>query len=97
MTLKYGNVDIDKLTGKIYKDHLLINYETNICMVQTDWFKLTHYGIPKSDKFHSTEESRSYFQIPLNDNDFKMFINNLDKHFSSDNFRNKYLNEKQKN
>ena len=30
MTLKYGNVDIDKLTGKIYKDRLLINYETNI-------------------------------------------------------------------
>ena len=25
-----------------------------------------------------------------------MFINNLDKHFSSDNFRNKYLNEKQR-
>ena len=96
MTLKYGNVDIDKLTGKIYKDRLLINYETNNFMIQTDWFKLTHYGIPKSDKYHTTEESRRYFQIPLNDNDFKMFINNLDKHFSSDNFRNKYLNEKQR-
>ena len=44
MTLKYCNVDIDKLTGKIYKDHLLINYETNNFMLQTDWFKLTHYG-----------------------------------------------------
>ena len=28
MTLKYGNVDIDKLTGKIYKNHLMINYDT---------------------------------------------------------------------
>ena len=28
MTLKYSNVDIDKLTGKIYENHLLINYET---------------------------------------------------------------------
>ena len=28
MTLNYGNVTIDELTGKIYKDHLLINYET---------------------------------------------------------------------
>ena len=96
MTLKYGNVDIDKLSGKMYKDRLLINYETTNFMIQTDWFKLTHYGIPKSDKFHTTEEPRRYFQIPLNDNDFKMFINNLDKHFSSDNFRNKYLNEKQR-
>ena len=26
----------------------------------------------------------------------KCFIDNLDKHFSSDNFRNKYLNEKQR-
>ena len=55
MTLKYGNVDIDKLTGKIYKDRLVINYETTNFMIQTDWFKLTHYGIPKSDKYHTTE------------------------------------------
>ena len=27
---------------------------------------------------------------------FKIFIDNSDKHFSSDNFRNKYLNEKQR-
>ena len=73
MTLKYSNVDIDKLTGKIYKNHLLINYETNKFMIQTDWLKLTHYGIPISDKFHTTGESRKYFQIPLNDNDLKMF------------------------
>ena len=71
MTLKYCNVDIDKLSGKMYKDRLLINYETTNFMIQTDWFKLTHYGIPKSDKYHTTEESRRYFQIPLNDNDFK--------------------------
>ena len=97
MTLKYSNVDIDKLTGKIYKNHLLINYETNNFMIQTDWLKLTHYSIPKSDKFHTTEESRKYFQIPLNDNNLKLFINNLDKHFSSDSFRNNYLNEKRRN
>ena len=96
MTLKYSNVDIDKLYGKMYKDRLLINYETTNFMIQTDWFKLTHYGIPKGDKYHTTEESRRYFQIPLEDNDFKSFIDNLDKHFSSDNFRSTYLNEKQR-
>ena len=69
MTLKYGNVDIAKLSGKIYKDRLLINYETTNFMIQTDWLKLTHYGIPKSDKFHTNEESRIYLQIPLNDNE----------------------------
>ena len=73
MTLNCCDVNIDKVSGKMYKDHLLINYETNNIMIQTDWFKLTHYGIPKSDKYHTTEESRRYFQIPLDNNDFKMF------------------------
>ena len=60
-------------------------------MIQTNWLTLSHYGIPKSDKFHTTEESRRCLQIPLNDDDdFKMFINHLDKHFPSEIFRNNY-------
>ena len=30
MTLKYGNVNIDELTGKIYKDHLLITKQKQL-------------------------------------------------------------------
>ena len=94
--LKYNDVNIDKLNGKTYKNHLMCNYENKNYLIQSNWMQLTHYGVPKSDKYHTTDESRMYFQIPLNDNDFKNFITNLDTHFNSDDFRNNYLNENQK-
>ena len=96
MTLKYCDVKIDNLTAKIYNKHLLINYEKQNLTVQSDWMNLSHYGVPKSDKYHTTEESRKYIQIPLINDDFKDFINNLDNYFNSDDFKNKYLNEYQR-
>ena len=94
--LKYSNIEINKLTGKLYKSHLMCNYDSKPMTIQADWMQLTHYGVPKSDKYHTTDESRLYFQIPLIDNGFKNFITNLDNHFNSDDFRNNYLNEKQR-
>ena len=96
MTLKYSNVKIDDITAKLFNKHLLISYEKQNLMVQSEWMTLTHGGVPKSDKYHTTEESRRYMQIPLNDDDFKDFINNLDIYFGSDSFKNSYLNEQQK-
>ena len=93
--LKYSNIEINKLTGKLYKSHLMCNYDSKPMTIQADWMQLTHYGVPKSDKYHTTDESRLYFQIPLIDNDFKNFITNLDNHFNSDDFRNNYLNVSQ--
>jgi len=60
MTVKYDNVEIDKITGNMYKDHLLINYKNERLNIQTNWIKLNYYGVPKSDKYHTTEESRRY-------------------------------------
>ena len=96
MTFKYSNVKIDDITAKLFNKHLLISYEKQNLMVQSEWMTLTHGGVPKSDKYHTTEESRRYMQIPLNDDDFKNFINNLDIYFGSDSFKNSYLNEQQK-
>ena len=95
MTFKYSNVKIDDITAKLFNKHLLISYEKQNLMVQSEWMTLTHGGVPKSDKYHTTEESRRYMQIPLNDDDFKNFINNLDIYFGSDSFKNSYLNEQQ--
>ena len=55
MTLKYDNVEIDKIKGVMYKDHLLLNYNNERLNIQTDWIYLSHYGIPSSDKYHTTE------------------------------------------
>ena len=86
MTLKYNDVQIDFIKGNTYKNQLLINYEDQRLNIQTNWLNLTHYGVPKADKFHTTEESRRYLQIPLIGGDgFKQFIQSLDNHFTSDN------------
>ncbi len=98
MTMKYDNVEIDKIKGVMYKDHLLINYNNERLNIQTNWLLLSHYGIPKADKYHTTEESRRYIQIPLNNDDnFTKFIQALDNHFSSDYFKKQFLDEKQQN
>ena len=98
MTMKYDNVEIDKIKGVMYKDHLLINYRNERLNIQTDWILLNNYGIPKADKYHTTEESRRYLQIPLfPDDTFYKFIQSLDNHFSSDCFKKQFLQEKQQN
>ena len=98
MTLKYDNVEIDKITGNMYKNHLLINYKNDRLNIQTDWITLNYYGVPKADKYHTTEESRRYIQIPLNNDDnFTKLIQSLDNHLSSDNFKKEFLEEKQHN
>ena len=95
MTLKYNDVEIDFIKGNTYKNQLLINYQEQRLNIQTNWITLSHYGVPKSDKFHTTEESRRYLQIPLNNDDnFTKFIQSLDN-FSSDNFKKEFLDNKQ--
>jgi len=77
---------------------LLIKYgeEKQPLTIQTEWMTLSQYGTHREDKFHTTEESRRYIQIPLNNNDaLSKFIHNLDTYFTSDKFKNKYLTEKQ--
>ena len=98
MTLKYSDVELDKINGSKNKDQLIVKYENKHLIIQTNWMTLTHYGIPKNDKFHTTEESRRYLQIPLIENDsFTNFIQSLDEHFSSENFKHHYLSENQQN
>ena len=81
MTLKYNDVEINNIKGNMYKNHLLLNCNNERINIQTDWIYLSHYGIPNSDKYHTTEESRRFLQIPLIDDNFKNFIQSLDNHF----------------
>jgi len=98
MTLTYNDVEIDFIKGNTYKNQLLISYKEQRLNIQTNRINLTHYGVPKSDKFHTTEESRRYLQIPLIDDDtFTQFIRSLDNHLSSDNFKKQFLDVKQQN
>ena len=87
MTLRYNDVEIDSIKGTMYKNHLLINYKNERLNIQTNWITLSHYGVPKADKYHTTEEGRRYIQIPLFPDTFTQFIQSLDNHFSSDNFK----------
>ena len=97
MVVKFNEVETDKLTANEYKKHLLVKYNDQPCFIQTYWMKLDHYGVPKIDKYHTTEESRRYIKLSLSDPDFTKFILKLDNYFSSDKFKTKNLNDKQQN
>jgi hypothetical protein len=92
------DLQTEKITANELQKHLIIKYNDQPLFIQTDWKQLTHYGVPKEDKYHNTEESRRYIQIPLTENDnFTNFIKQLDEYFSSDKFKTKYLTDKQQN
>ena len=98
MVVKFMDLQTEKITANELQKHLIIKYNDQPLYVQTDWKQLTHYGVPKEDKYHTTEESRRYIQIPLTENDsFTNFIKQLDEYFSSDKFKTKYLTDKQQN
>ena len=98
MVVKFMDLQTEKITANELQKHLIIKYNDQPLYVQTDWKQLTHYGVPKEDKYHTTEESRRYIQIPLVENDgFTNFIKQLDEYFSSDKFKTKYLTDKQQN
>lgn len=96
-TVRFGDVCVEKLVCSNYKNLQMIRYYDEPLLVQSPWIHLTHYGIPKTDKFNTTEESRRYLRVPLHDDDddFTVFIKKLDEFFGSDEFRNKYLDDKQ--
>ena len=98
MVVKFMDLQTEKITANELQKHLIIKYNDQPLFIQTDWKQLTHYGVPKEDKYHNTEESRRYIQIPLVENDnFTNFIKQLDEYFSSDKFKTKYLTDKQQN
>ena len=98
MVIKFNSIKVKSITAKQYKEHLLLEYNDNNFVVQSDWMTLDNYGVPKLDnKFNSTEESRRYLQIPLNNENetFSTFVLQLDEYFSSDYFKQKYFDKKQ--
>ena len=96
-TTKFSDVIPDKLVCKTFKNMQLIQYNEEQITVQSPWVQLTHYGIPRIDKFNATEESRRYLRVLLvdDDDDFVAFVKSMDKHFDSEDFRNKFLKGKE--
>lgn len=114
-TVRFGDVSIEKFTCSTYKSLLMIKYDNEQLIVQSPWIRITHYGIPKNDKYNTTEESRRYMKVPLgtthsaskhqasidaisthyDNEDFSLFIKKLDEFFGSDEFKTKYLDDKQ--
>lgn len=62
-TIKHLNSDDITLRPD---DHFLYNKEDekHIC-IQFEFLKYNRYGLPKKDKYHQTEDSRKYFQVPI--------------------------------
>ena len=72
-TLKFSEVNPQKLSVKPFKNLQLIQYYDDLVIVQSPWIQLTHYGIPTLNKYNATEESRRYLRVPLGDDDFSKF------------------------
>ncbi len=64
--MKFSDINTDKITANEYKKNLLIKYgdDKDFLHVQTEWMQLTQYGVPREDKFHTTENKDSIFNYP---------------------------------
>ena len=62
--------------------------------IQSPWIELSHYGIPRKDKYHETEASRLYLKAPITDSEFVQFFESLDTSLQTEEFKQKHLGEK---
>ena len=57
--------------------------------IQLPWITLSSYGIPRDDKWHTTDASRANIKLPLDDsnsevNEFIKLLKEIDNHLGSD-------------
>ena len=57
-TVLYTDINRDDISFSQWKDAIMFQYQnkSNTC-IQSPWIELTHYGIPRKDKYHETEQS----------------------------------------
>ena len=58
-TALYTDIHTDDISFSQWKDAIMFQYQnkSNTC-IQSPWIELTHYGIPRKEKYHQTEHSR---------------------------------------
>ena len=98
-TLNHTVVQTDKLTLHKYKEHLLMKYEGQPLLIQTPWLNINAFGMPRRDKYHTTDDQLKYIKLPLDTNveDIKQFhdlLQTIDNKVNNADFRKEHLGEK---
>ena len=64
---------------------------TNKCHIQTPWIKLNAYGVPRVSDYLTTDIERSFIKVPLEDNEFKYKLLEVDLLLVSEAFKQEHL------
>ena len=74
-----------KLTGNKTTKTMNIKF-TNKCHIQTPFIKLNAYGVPKMTDYLKTDMERAFIKLPLDDNEFKYKLLEVDLLLGSEGF-----------
>ena len=55
-TLNYTAVNSEKITFEKYKELSLVKYESKPLLIQTPWLNINAFGMPRRDKYHTTDD-----------------------------------------
>jgi hypothetical protein len=78
------------ITGNKATKTMIIKF-TNKCHIQTPWIKLNAYGVPKLSDYLKTELERAFIKVPLNDDEFKTKLLEVDMLMGSEGFKQEHL------
>ena len=93
-TLNYTNVKPEKITFSKFKELSLLKYEDKPLLIQTPWIHIDAFGMPKRDKYHTTDDQLKNIHLPINDKEFIKLIQSIDNIMNTDEFRKEHLGEK---
>ena len=74
------------ITGTKINKTMIIKF-INKCPIQTPWIKLNAYGVPKITEYLKTELDRAFIKVPLDDNEFKYKLLEVDMFLGSEGFK----------
>ena len=93
-TLNFLDVKVEAITFKTFKDFILVNHDGVPLLIQTPYMELYSFGMPRRDKYHTTDEQLQNIKIPIENEEFKEMIKAIDKRMSDEEFKKKYLGDK---
>ena len=93
-TLNYTNVISEKITFEKYKELLLVKYESKPLLIQTPWLNINAFGMPRRDKYHTTDDQLKNIHLPIDNEEFKKLIQSIDNTINTDEFRKEHLGDK---
>ena len=95
MTTVFTAINTDRISFYKFKEHTLVKYNGNPMFVQSPWLNISCYGVPRRDKYHTSDDQRLYIKLPVSRGErFATALGDLDEFMQREDVKQQLLGEK---